>query len=1015
VPDAPMLMPGVRIDRDLAPGQSHTYRLALTAGDFLRVTIEQKGIDVAASVVRPDGGRLIAVDAVDEEFRPEAIVAIADVNGTHTVAIAPSRSVGPRGRYRIHVDELRASTPEDASRIEAERAFERGRTLSVTRQPAEQRKALDEFARALDRYRQVDDRQGEMKAVIELASTQTFLSMPEALASSRHAEEISRRARDDAARARALRVVGNACERAGDRPAALRAYEDSAALSHAIGDSRSEGYSVNNEAIIYGKSGDPERAVATIERALLLLRPLHDDFAGAMLNNLGIAYKDLGQFDKSLHAYEVSLALARARHDRNIEVTLLNNMGSVQRLMGNHDKALELHTTALAVSRQIGGGEHEARALNNIGLTYYMLGDYAKALEYHRDALTMRREMLDVSGEAASLDGAGRALHRLGESDKALDALQEALTIRRRIREQLGESDTLTHLAAVERDRGSLPDALRDAGAAVDLDETLRARITSPELRATYVAAEQNKYQLLIDILQQLHAEHPADDYAAAALRISERARARVLLESLLDARVDLHQGIDPGLLERERSLQQELNDASAQLSRLLAARNNNPVTATASDKLDRLTADYQRLQARIREESPRYAAVTQPRPIDLAGIQQSVVDDDTVLLEFDIGEERSWLWAVTPRTLTTIQLPARRDIEAAARSLYAQFTARQKQPDETSAGYARRVATADARLARGARAFSATLLGGIAKELNGEWRTKRLAIVATGALEYLPFAALPVPEIDRDAAATALSAHRSSVPLAARHEIVMLPSASVLAVLRRDTSGRTRAGRTLAILADPVFDAADPRVVPAAAAGRGNFGRLPFSREEANAIAALAGTGETLKAMDFQASRATALGGALNGARIVHLATHGVLDSERPSLSALIFSLVDEHGMRQNGYVRLPDIYNMRLDADLVALSACQTALGKQIKGEGLVGLTRAFIYAGAMRVVASLWEVNDLATAELMKRFYRGMLQQRLRPAAALRAAQMELARDPRWGAPYFWSGFVLEGEWR
>jgi CHAT domain-containing protein len=322
---------------------------------------------------------------------------------------------------------------------------------------------------------------------------------------------------------------------------------------------------------------------------------------------------------------------------------------------------------------------------------------------------------------------------------------------------------------------------------------------------------------------------------------------------------------------------------------------------------------------------------------------------------------------------------------------------------------------------------------------LNGEWKDKRLAIVAAGALEYLPFAALPIPDPDRAGARLHTIATRqkaSSQPLAARHEIVVLPSASVLAVLRREAAGRQPAPRTLAILADAVFEGSDPRVtsrrahptslVKDDAATRGvdfanvawarkGFSRLPFSREEANAITALADASQVFRAVDFKASRATALGGALSGHRIVHIATHGVLDTERPSLSGLILSLVDEHGARQNGYLRLADIYNMRLDADLVVLSACQTALGKQIKGEGLIGLTRAFMYAGASRVVASLWEVSDLATAELMKKFYRGVLTERLPPAAALRAAQLELARDPRWASPYYWAGFIFQGDWK
>ena len=650
----------------------------------------------------------------------------------------------------------------------------------------------------------------------------------------------------------------------------------------------------------------------------------------------------------------------------------------------------------------------------------------------------MRRHLGDQPGQAASLNGAGLALHRLRDSEKALEALREALAIRRGIHEQYGESDSLRDIAAVERDSGRLLDAMRDAEAAVNLDEGLRARITSPELRATYVAAEHDKYELLIDVLQALHAANAGGHYDQAAFQVSERARARVLLDSMLDARVDLREGIDPELLERERSLQKRLSDTSARVSRSLARAGRGTDSSGAARELERLTEEYQHLQATIRRQSPRYAAVTQPRPLDAPDIQRSVLDDDTVLLEFALGDERSWLWAVTRQSLTSVELPPRATIEPAARSLYELFTARQKRRGESRMQHAARVAAADRQLPVQARAVSRLLLGGTARQLHEAWRHKRLAIVAAGALEYLPFAALPVPAWEGDAGAPRpVSSRRPpDVPLVAEHEIVQLPSASVLAVIRSETASRPPAPRALAILADPVFDTTDPRVtaarrrgtVPAghdtasraddfmdAAYARAGFARLPFSREEANAIAALVGDDRALKALDFKASRATALGDGLRGYRIVHLATHGVVNSQRPALSALILSLVDERGSRQNGYLRLPDVYNMRLDADLVVLSACQTALGKEMKGEGLVGLTRAFIYAGAPRVVASLWEVDDLATAELMKKFYTGMLQRHLRPAAALRAAQIELSKDPRRASPYFWAGFVLHGEWQ
>ena len=426
------------------------------------------------------------------------------------------------------------------------------------------------------------------------------------------------------------------------------------------------------------------------------------------------------------------------------------------------------------------------------------------------------------------------------------------------------------------------------------------------------------------------------------------------------------------------------------------------------------------------------------------------MLDRDTVLLEFALGETRSWLWAVTPQTLTSVALPPRRDLEAAARSLYAAMTARQPRQGEAAADRAA-CRGADRHLRARAAAVSRLLLGGVAEQLEGPWRGKRLVIVAAGALEYLPFAALPLPRVGDG---PANDHDQAAVPLIARHEIVEAPSASVLATLRREAVGREPSRLSVAVLADPVFEADDPRVARVASVartkragndssatramvasdtaaemsyvasrtvqrlddvdGRAGLARLPFSRDEARAIGLLAGAG-TLRATDFQASRATVLGSALEDYRIVHFATHGLIDAERPELSGLVLSLVNDRGAPQDGLLRLHDIFNMRLNADLVVLSACQTALGKEIKGEGLVGLTRGFMYAGAPRVVASLWQVSDVATAELMKKFYTGMLQRRQPAAAALRAAQLELARDPRWASPYFWAGFVLQGDWK
>ena len=433
---------------------------------------------------------------------------------------------------------------------------------------------------------------------------------------------------------------------------------------------------------------------------------------------------------------------------------------------------------------------------------------------------------------------------------------------------------------------------------------------------------------------------------------------------------------------------------------------------------------------------------MTQPQPLGLAEIQQQVLDPDTLLLEYSLGNDASHLFVVSQTSITSHQLPKRADIEEATRRVRELLTAQQPQPGDTEAKYQARVKEARASYWPQAAELSRMLLGPAASQLG----RKRLAIVADGALQYIPFAALPAPSPGND---EGRNSGAEPQPLFVEHEIVSLPSASTLATLRRETAGRKPAEKSLAILADPVFTDDDTRVrrdVGKAGAkektrsadsdktdigflqmtrsgretgvigGEGGFGRLLSTRREAAAISALVPERERMQALDFEASRTTALRPELGEYRIVHFATHGLLNNIHPELSGIVLSLVDKEGKPQDGFLRLQDIYNLKLSAELVALSACQTGLGKEIKGEGLIGLTRGFMYAGAPRVVASLWKVDDRATSELMKRFYQGMLgPEALRPAGALRQAQLSIWKQKQWREPYYWAAFVLQGEWK
>jgi CHAT domain-containing protein len=303
------------------------------------------------------------------------------------------------------------------------------------------------------------------------------------------------------------------------------------------------------------------------------------------------------------------------------------------------------------------------------------------------------------------------------------------------------------------------------------------------------------------------------------------------------------------------------------------------------------------------------------------------------------------------------------------------------------------------------------------------------LLIVSDGSLQYVPFAALPGPDRLDD-----------SGLLVVRHEIVNLPSASVLGELRREAARRPHPKGKVAVVADPVFDETDSRVVPAVVStashnvagrsmdllrsandlglsrnGKLYLNRLLYTRREAEAVLALVEPGERFSALDFDASRKMVMSGKLTEYRIVHFATHGLLNNKHPELSGLVFSLVDRKGRRQEGFLKLQNVYDLKLSAELVVLSACDTGLGEAIDGEGLIGLTRGFMYAGATRVLATLWGVSDIATASFMTEFYRAMQKEGMLPAAALRAAQLHMLAQPHWQSPFFWAAFQLQGEWR
>jgi CHAT domain-containing protein/Tfp pilus assembly protein PilF len=779
--------------------------------------------------------------------------------------------------------------------------------------------------------------------------------------------------------------------------------------------------SLNNLGNLARQRGELAKAEEYYRQALEIRQKLAPGSldVGDSLLNLGYVAEQRGELAKAEEYYRGALDLRQKLAPGSLDVAAsLNNLGIVAERRADLTKAEEYYRQALDIRQKLAPRSLAvAENLDNLGNVVMQRGDLAKAEEYCRQALQIRQKLAPGSlGVADSLSSLGDAAKQQGDWAKAEEYYRQALDIRQKLTPESGEyADSLAELAKVLRRKGQIVQATQLYQQALDvLDKQMSMFGGSEETRSGFRSNHLDFYRAYIDLL--VRQKQPE-----LAFHVLERSRAQGLLETLVAARVDIRKGVNPELVEKERSLRELLTRKSNRRIQLLNNKLMGEQAAAIEKEIQEILKQYQEVEGQIRQVSPGYAALTQPQALSAKEVQQQLLDSDTLLLEYALGEERSYVFAVTHDSIAAFPLPKRTEIEAPARELYLLLSSRT--PGEETRKQKPVRAPAEYKLALAK--LSQMVLGPVADQLN----RKRVLVVSDGALQYIPFAILLTPE-------------NPSVSLLMEHEVVNLPSASVLAVLRQQLSGRKAAPKAVAVLADPVFDIHDDRLRlatkndkssppdSAQASGQsglyqsarevdparnGTFPRLPYSRREADAIFSIAKQGNVTESLDFNASKDTAMSPHLRDYRIVHFATHGLLNNEHPELSGLVFSLVDRQGKIQDGFLRLLDIYNLDLNADLVVLSACQTALGKLIAEEGLVGLTRGFMYAGAPRVMASLWKVDDEATAELMKKLYEGMLKHSLTPAQALRSAQVWMSQQKRWKHPYYWAGFVLQGEWK
>jgi CHAT domain-containing protein/tetratricopeptide (TPR) repeat protein len=718
--------------------------------------------------------------------------------------------------------------------------------------------------------------------------------------------------------------------------------------------------------------GDFEAARCHCESALPVFQRIGDkDDAAIALNTLGMVDQQDGDLEQSLEHYRRARSDFASVQDDLGELDSISAMADILLSQHRYGELEPLYVRKLHLAQSTSNSAFQAWALLDLAGVYARQHRYTKAEETYQRGLAQYRSLGKLDGESDALERMAALQAELGKYQAALHLLAEAQSLRERLGEIEGVAKVQYLRARLYLKLNDLEQARSEIEKTIAIIESQRLRIAKFDSRGQYFASVHEYYSLYIQVLMALDKSQPDQKYAQLAFEAVERSKVRSLLDLLSSSQQ---------VIPCDRLLAEDLKSTGA----------------------DQAPSDTQSLPA--------------THPVTLSGIQAEIGDANTVLLEYALGEDRSFAWVLDGDSLTAFDIGSVADISSGVRMFRKALLPIEAKADEAPTDYLRRRAAAKSTLARQSRELANLLVGPL--HLPSQ---KRLVIVPDGPLQYLPFAALSVAENGR-----------AGVPLVELHELVMLPSASALVALRRAAEGRPRPADELTIFADPVFEPPG-KPIPAAVGGSPGFPRsreltralrdvrdsqwipnLPGSRNEALAIQQIAGPARTRLVMGFDANREAILDGSIARERIIHFATHGMMDTRHPEMSGLVLSMFNKKGEYQDGYLRLSDVYNLKLSADLVVLSSCESALGKDLGSEGIMGLPRAFLYAGARRVIVSLWKIDDEATVPLMKMFY-SRLQRGEDPARALRGAQLDLLKNAQLSDPYYWAGFILEGDYR
>jgi CHAT domain-containing protein/uncharacterized protein HemY len=897
----------------------------------------------------------------------------------------------------LAVPTFSAQAPATQDRkAEADRLLEQGNQQSNHSQYQE---ALQSWQQALDIYQEIGDPNGEATSLNNLGNA--YSSLGQYLKAIEYYEQslaIFQAIDNPKGKAYSLMGLGNAYNRLGQYPKAIEFYEQSLAIARKIDDRNGEAYSLNNLGEAYSRLGQYLKAIKYYEQSLAIARKIDDrNGEASSLNNLGAAYSSQGQYPKAIEHYEQSLAIARKIGDRNGEASSLNNLGNAYNSLGQYPKAIEYYEQSLAIQKEISDRNGEASSLNNLGNAYNSLGQYPKAIEYYEQSLAIAQDIGDRQEEARSLMGLGNAYNSLGQYPKAIEHYEQSLAIAQDIGDRQEEARSLNNLGEVYRSQGQYPKAIEYYEQSLAIKRKIGDRngeaYSLNNLGIAYSNLEQ--YSKAIELYEQSLAiarkigdrngeAYSLNNLGIVFLQTHELEKATIFLLDAAQALESLRAGLTD--IDKVQFLETQTNAYRA-LQLALVAQDKTDDALVAAER-GRSRAFIEQLAQRLGSQTVE-DLITQNIPT-LDQLKQIAAQHNVTLVEYSFVYDQKvrdpngqlYTWVVKPTEEIIFQ---QADLSTLNTSLADLVDSSREAIGVTRGivGVRPRPGTEEQQAQRLKQLYQ--LLIEPIDDLLPSDPNAPVIFVPQGELFSVPFAAL------QDA---------KGQYLIDQHTVLTSPSIQLL-----DKTRQQQAQVKQANLHD-VLVVGNPTMPHVSLAGEPpqQLSTLAGAEKEAKAIAPLL---QTQPLLGGQAKKTTVMQ-RMEQARMIHLATHGILD-DRQGLESAIALAPDGTGELNDGLLTAAEIAQMKLHAELVVLSACDTAQGR-ITGDGVIGLSRALITAGVPSVLVSLWSVPDAPTAELMTEFYQ-QLQHTDNKAQALRQAM--LATKAKHPSPRDWAGFTLIGE--